>query len=390
MRGNKQPGGMFGGSDPQDGMHMLRMSAELIPVYHKVNKLYAKFKSPHRLYDSITRAAANLVNAEKCSLMLAEKDTHALRVAAVTGGDRWLIESIRMRTGEGIAGKVYADGVPIVTDCAAGISKYVPCPRPRYKTSSSVILPLGMGHETIGVLNVSDKRSGDPFSEIDLSVLSAFSAQVFLILKISNCYREVEHLRELSTTDCLTGLFNRRYFNIRLEEEQQRAMRSGGMISLAMLDIDDFKHFNDTEGHLAGDLILKDAASVMARSIRGNDILARYGGEEFAIIMPQTSEMTALKVAERIRCEIRNIRQSPTCRLPGRKLTVSIGIAVYNDCSRPIEDVIERADLALHRAKLLGKDCAILYSYNSEKTEEETVWRRSAGSVSPDLKKIVE
>jgi len=344
------------------------MATELIPVYHKVNKLYAQCGSPHKLYFSITKAAANLVNAEKCSLMLADKDTHALRVSAVTGAGRWLIENITMRAGEGIAGRVYAEGIPIVTDCAETISRYVLRPRPRYKTPSSVILPLGMGDETIGVLNVSDKRSGDPFTDADLFVLSTFSSQVFLILKIAGCYREIEHLRELSTTDFLTGLFNRRYFNIRLGEEHQRLKRSGGMFSLAMLDIDDFKLVNDIEGHLSGDRILKEIALVMSRSIRGNDILARYGGEEFAVIMPQTSEATAFRVAERIRSEIGNIRQSKTGKSPGRKITASIGIAVYNDFRKPVEDAIERADLALRRAKLRGKDCAVLYADSSGNT----------------------
>lgn len=364
---------------------MLSMATELIPVYHKVNKLYAKCGSPHKLYFSITKAAASLVNAEKCSLMLADQDSHSLRVSAVTGAGRWLIENITMRSGEGIAGRVYAEGIPIVTDCAESISKYVLRPRPRYKTPSSVILPLGMGDETIGVLNVSDKRSGDPFTEDDLLVLSAFSAQIFLILKISSCYRDLEHLRELSTTDFLTGLFNRRYFNIRLSEEHQRVERSGGMFSLAMLDIDDFKHFNDTEGHLSGDRILKEIAAVTARSIRGNDILARYGGEEFAIIMPQTTAATAFKVAERIRSEIRSIRQSKTEKFSGRLITASIGIAVYNDCREPVENVIERADLALRRAKLQGKDCAILYAAYSEKTAQEDSWRKNTTRKLPDL-----
>lgn len=354
---------------------MLSMATELLPVYHKVNKLYAKCRSPHKLYFSITKAAASLVQAEKCSLMLADRETHALRVSAVTGAGRWLIENITMQAGEGIAGKVYAEGVPIVTDCAESISKYVLCPRSRYKTPSSVILPLGMGDETIGVLNVSDKRSGNPFTEDDLFVLSVFSTEIFLILKISSCYRELDHLRELSTTDYLTGLFNRRYFNIRLGEEHQRVERSGGMFSLVMLDIDDFKHYNDTEGHLAGDRILKQIATVMARSIRGIDILARYGGEEFAIIMPQTSEETAFTVAERIRSEIRNIREAGSEKFPGRRLTASIGIAVYKDCREPVEDVIERADFALRRAKLQGKDCAILYADYSGKTSKEGSWR---------------
>lgn len=335
---------------------------ELHPVYSKIIKLYAKCKSPYKLYCGITREAASLVKAEKCSLMLQDSESQVLRVSAIIGADGLLIEKVQVRAGEGIAGRVYEVGEPILIDCEVGIRKYVSSPRPRYKTACSMSVPLGLAHEVIGVLNLSDKRSGEPFTEKDLAILSAFALFIFFILKLSLCYSESERMRELSTTDFLTGLFNRRYFDIRLEEEHQRVRRSGGWFSLAMLDIDNFKLFNDTEGHLAGDEILKKIASVIGHTIRTNDILARFGGEEFVIIMPQTSEATAFKVAERIRNDVKNLIRTGWKRFPMKKITVCIGISAYYDCREPIESVVNRADMALAKAKYQGKDCTVLYS----------------------------
>jgi len=339
-----------------------RMAHELSPDYNRIIRLYAKFKDPYKLYCSITREAARLANAERCTLMLHDNDRQVLRVSAVTGIDRYLIEGIKIRSGEGIAGKVYEAGVPILIDSEERIREYAELPRPGYKTPSSLSLPVGFAKEIIGVLNLSDKHSGEPFTEVDLSTLSPFVLHIFFILKLSMCYRETERMRELSTTDFLTGLFNRRYFDIRLEDEYQRVRRNGGWFSLAMVDIDNFKLFNDTEGHLAGDEILKKLASVMGHTIRTNDILARFGGEEFVIIMPQTSETTAFKVAERIRNDIKNIIRSGWKRFPMKKITVCIGISSYCDGREPMENVVNRADMALARAKQQGKDCTVLYS----------------------------
>jgi len=334
---------------------------EVKAVLSNITRLYSNHKNPHRLYCSIAREASRLLRAEKCSLMLADGDRNLLRISAATGLDRCLMENVAVRTGEGIAGKVYRDGVPILIDSEEGIRKYVMSPRPRYRTPSSLSLPLGLANEVIGVLNLSDKRSGKPFTENDLQVLSYFALQIFLILKLSLSYRESQQMRELSTTDFLTGLFNRRYFDIRLNEEYQLLNRTGGNLSFAILDIDDFKLFNDTEGHVSGDRVLKEMATIMAHTIRANDILVRFGGEEFAIIMPQTSGGEAFNVAERIRHNIKSFIQPLWTKFPKKQMTVSIGISVYHNCKEPIENVIDRADRALYKGKTQGKDCTVLY-----------------------------
>lgn len=325
----------------------------------KALNLYSNYKDPQCLYESIVREAASLLNAEKCSLMLPDEKREILSVAAVTGSSMWLMDGVKVRKGESIAGRVYESGKPFFIDREDRIMDYLLVPKSRYRTPYFASIPLKMADDVIGILNLSDKATGEPFTEEDLSVIIPFAQQASILLKLSLCYKTAEQMRELSITDPLTGLFNRRYFDIRIEEEFMRAKRYGFRFSLAIADIDDFKLFNDTEGHRAGDFILKEIASVMNRSIRANDILVRFGGEEFAIIMPQIQKSEAFHVAERVRENVKNQIQPIWRKFPKEKITISIGIAMYPECS-DIESLIRDADRSLYAAKRSGKDRTLL------------------------------
>lgn len=327
----------------------------------KTSLLYFLYKDPGSLHNSIVREASSLVNAEKCSLMLPDDDRNVLRISAVKGFNRWLMEDVQVRAGEGIAGKAYEQGAPILIEGGERFGEFAREPKPQYATASSLTVPLKIADEVLGILNVSDKRSGEPFSERDLTVLTPFALQASILLKLSSFYTLSEQMREQSVTDFLTGLFNRRFFNIRLEDEHQRAKRYGLPLSMAIVDIDDFKLFNDTEGHLAGDEMLKEIASIMSGMVRANDILVRFGGEEFAIIMPQTTRTEAFHVSERIRESIKHVTHRPWKHYPKKHITVCIGLAMYPDCGEPIEKLIREADRALYRAKMQGKDTTVVF-----------------------------
>lgn len=325
----------------------------------KMLNLYSHYKDPPCLYESIVKEAASLLNAEKCSLMLPDEKREVLSVKAVTGSNMWLMDGIKVRKGESIAGRVYESGMPLFIDREERIKDYLLVPKSRYRTPYFASIPMKMADEVIGILNLSDKTTGEPFSDDDLSVIIPFAQQASILLKLSLCYKTAEQMRELSITDPLTGLFNRRYFDIRIEEEYMRAKRYGLSFSLAIADIDDFKLFNDTEGHRAGDFMLKEIASVMARSIRANDILVRFGGEEFAIIMPQIQKSEAFHVAERVRENVKKQIQPVWRKFPKEKITISIGIAMYPECS-DIESLIRDADRSLYAAKRSGKDRTLM------------------------------
>ena len=163
-------------------------------------------------------------------------------------------------------------------------------------------------------------------------------------------------LHEQAITDPLTGLFNRRQFEYFLRIEVSRIQRYGGQTTLAIIDLDFFKAYNDRFGHVAGDLILKELANVMQRQIRSSDLLARYGGEEFALVMPGFAKQTALIVLERLRRAVEDHPFKDEQIMPRGNLTVSIGVASCPDDGKDFESLVRRADEALYAAKESGRN----------------------------------
>jgi diguanylate cyclase (GGDEF)-like protein len=163
-----------------------------------------------------------------------------------------------------------------------------------------------------------------------------------------------QRFRELSITDDLTGLFNSRHFFDRLKAEVERTNRYGHPLSLLILDLDNFKKYNDTFGHIAGDEVLEKAGEILHRSLRKTDSAYRYGGEEFAIILPETGGRKALHFAERLRANFEN--QAFAARQEEHfSVTVSIGVAQYT-AEEEIAPFIKQADDNMYTAKKKGKN----------------------------------
>jgi diguanylate cyclase (GGDEF)-like protein len=339
--------------------------AEIRETYHKclkeievLNSAATRLipvKEPDLLYETIVDMSVSLAEAEKGSLMLVNEDAACLTVKAAKGINRRLLTDIRIRAGEGIAGWVFREGIPLVMDDIEKNEWGFP-KRHKYRTGSFISIPLKLGEKTIGVLNMSDKISGEVFSAEDMALISSFAAYATIALERSNYYILAGHLKELSVTDSLTGLFNRRYFEERFFEELNRSERHNLSFSLSMIDIDDFKLFNDSEGHLAGDEILKSIANIAKDCLRVSDVIARFGGEEFAVIMPQTEREEAILVSERIRKSIKEQIPVTWSIFPRKAITVSIGIATFPYDGKERKELIRNADKALYMAKMEGKD----------------------------------
>ena len=163
-----------------------------------------------------------------------------------------------------------------------------------------------------------------------------------------------ERYRELSIVDDLTSLYNSRHFYVQLNNETERSNRYGQPLTLLLLDLDNFKTFNDTYGHVEGNQVLSRLGQVIKRCLRHTDSAYRYGGEEFTVILPMTTGKVAAITAERIRTEF---KKEPFSLLPGQDvhLTMSIGLGQYN----PQEDIkafVHRVDQLMYQAKKNGKD----------------------------------
>jgi len=161
-------------------------------------------------------------------------------------------------------------------------------------------------------------------------------------------------LRQLAVQDSLTKVYNRRYFQLRLEEEFTRSQRYHRPLSVIMIDIDYFKEINDEAGHLSGDIALTEMANTLKKELRCVDILARYGGDEFGMILPETASSPAIKLAQRLRLSIAEL----PLELDERHwpITASLGVASLGPTIQTPEDLLTRADQALYAAKHNGRD----------------------------------
>lgn len=165
-----------------------------------------------------------------------------------------------------------------------------------------------------------------------------------------------QRLRRQSRSDRLTGLPNRSFFDERVQAELSRARRYGEPVSLAMIDIDHFKKFNDTWGHAAGDVALKGVAAAILASVRQSDLLVRYGGEEFVVLLPGMDVQAAMERVEDMRMTVEQLPLSIPRREDSAKVTVSIGLAVYGLDGTQAEDLLDRADARLFEAKGKGRN----------------------------------
>ena len=192
-----------------------------------------------------------------------------------------------------------------------------------------------------------------------LTVLILLFILYFMVWKlVSRLQESQEQLKQISITDELTGLRNRRYIMERLEDEFQRARRSGKPLGLIMLDLDYFKQINDMYGHQFGDLVLKAVASRMRSSIREYDLLGRVGGEEFFIVSPEAEVEETVRIAERIRELIRGEAISDGKREVN--ITISAGVTMLKEHDRNIDVLFSRADTALYSAKQQGRDRVVV------------------------------
>ena len=172
-----------------------------------------------------------------------------------------------------------------------------------------------------------------------------------------------QNLEWLSAMDCLTEVYNHRYFQQRFAEEIARAMRSKSPLTLVFVDVDYFKSYNDINGHIMGDLALKKTASFLNRETRIHDIVCRYGGDEFVIILPETGTVDAAVITRRL---VENYATYALAEMPGRSaadagLTLSVGLSSYPNQGQNIKDLIQQADKALFAAKEAGRNTMRIY-----------------------------
>lgn len=308
------------------------------------------FTESEELLKFVLTHAIEVLEAERGSIMLLDDQTDELVIKVASGGRYRAFTASPVKLGQGICGLVAQEGVGVICNDGFKDKRFsnFNSLMPVEDIMTLICAPLKFKDGTIGVINIVNKRGGENFTEEELSLLNLIGSQAAVTIENNKLY-------ELSITDGMTKLFVHRYFQARLAEELLRARRYGLSLSLIMLDIDNFKKFNDTYGHQVGDQVLQKAAQTLKDTIRtGIDIPCRYGGEELAVVLPETKPEEALHTAERLRERIQNLSlPHPTGDL---KITVSVGVATYPNHSHNREALINAADKALYKSKADGKN----------------------------------
>ena len=224
--------------------------------------------------------------------------------------------------------------------------------------ASALAVPLFVSNRVTGSVQIFSSRK-EAFQREDAQLLWILSlvAENLLTREASN-----EGLLRFVFTDYLTGLKTRGYFEQQLDLEFKRAERRKQKFALLMIDIDHFKHLNDTFGHHVGDQVLRDVTSILMKDMREVDTVARYGGEEFVIILPETTETGAMYVAQRLRRAVEQAKFFAGSPDQVQHLTISIGVAVYDTDAQFKRDLIEFSDAALYAAKRAGRNRVVAYS----------------------------
>jgi two-component system cell cycle response regulator len=248
---------------------------------------------------------------------------------------------------DGIAGRAAA-GIPVLVPRDA-VQPVIPV-EPEAETAMAV--PLVRGERTMGVIALYGRPTPEPYGERDLDTLAAFAAQASVAIENVLLHQETQ---QLSITDGLTGVWNRRYLELSLRKEIERASRFNRPLSVLMIDIDRFKDVNDRFGHQRGDGVLVEVTRRIMGTIRTQiDFVARYGGEEFVVVLPETPCEGGKVVAEKVRSAVRD--HPFVGDGPHLTITVSVGVAAFPLDGLTAEDLIRAADQAMYQAKRAGRD----------------------------------
>ena len=298
----------------------------------------------------LIQTSAELMKAERSSLLLFDEKSDTLVLKAAIGSNADAIKNKKGVLGERVARLVLDSGKSLVVTDIDKIGLQTAPAEWRYKSKSFISYPLTIGARKIGVLNLTDKTDGEIYNELDLELLKAIVPQFAVLIDRAALKHKAGEFEQLSVTDALTGLLNRRYLEERLAEEIKRSNRHGFPMSFMMIDVDDFKSYNDNFSHPEGDKALKLVAFLLKDTLRGADIAARYGGEEFSILLPQTTTDEAKIIADRIREKVESTS------FPNRQVTISVGIASCSEIICNAQEIIAAADKALYSAKKQGRN----------------------------------
>lgn len=277
-----------------------------------------------------------------------------------------LVKGIKIPLSEdmGILALTILEGMPFEVSTNEAKEKVSPVIKNALSTDYFVTVPLKSKDKTLGAILVDNIFTKKVITKSDIRILTMFANHAGLAIENSRLYEETEYL---SRTDWLTKLWNSGELHKTLARELEKSRIGDKKLSILMMDVDNFKPYNDSLGHQKGDEAIKVIASILSRKSRGDDFVARYGGEEFTVVMPNTTKKIAETIAERLRKEIQDTFALYALPKGVPRLTMSIGISTFPYDGGDKDNLIHKADIALYEAKRAGKNRVCTYNAGLEK-----------------------
>jgi len=327
--------------------HSIRLKQ--LETFNEIGKALTSTLNLKGVLRVVMEKISQLIQPRNWSLLLVddEKDELYFEIAVGEGVDR--IKNVRLRIGEGIAGWVAKEGIPLLVPDVNKDPRF--CKKidemSKFLTRSIICVPLKSKGKVLGVIELLNKEEEGRFEEEDLTLLTTLADYTAIAIENARYLQKVE---ELTITDDLTKLYNQRYLFRLLDYEVERAKRYKTNIAMIFFDIDGFKRVNDTYGHLCGSKVLVEVARLIMSILRKTDMACRYGGDEFIIIMPQASKTQAYILAEKIRGLINNHRFLKEEGI-NIQLTASFGVASIPEDAADKNELIHLADQAMYQIK---------------------------------------
>lgn len=325
---------------------------------YKIGLMLSSAERSDEVLSTIVESAINLSNTAAGSLVLFDEESGEMVMACSRGFSpnfssvkRW-----KWKPG-GLTSRILDSKTPtIVPDLSKDPVRHNPVILGE-GVKSYMAVPLKAEGKIVGILYVNDFKPRE-FTKGQVSIVSLLATQATFAIENIMLLEKTELM---AVTDELTKLHNHRYFVKSLNDELKRANRYKQKLSIIMIDVDYFKHYNDTHGHLMGNEVLKEIAHILKGNIRDIDIVARYGGEEFSIVLPQTDKDKAAFTAERIRTAVEGFKFTNGETQPGGRVTISMGVAMFPEDGKTSSELVGKADGSLYQAKREGRNRVCVY-----------------------------
>lgn len=312
------------------------------------------------VFEHIVKTSVILTKAEAATIRTFDFTTGKLVIAKGYGLSAGFLSQPPIKLGEGITGHVVLEGKPFSTEDVTKVPHCIHKELAKLEGIKAVLsVPLKTSRNTIGCITVYRKQA-IPFSDHELLLLSIFASEATEAVEKT---RLLEELRKQATFDPVTGAYNKHAILRELDVKIESVKRHGDSASIIFIDIDDFKQFNDTHGHLLGDKLLADFARLVKKHCRRGDIVGRFGGEEFLLVAPRADKDGALKLADKIRGIVS--RHEFVGREGPVHVTFSAGISSIPQDGLDATDLLKKADEAMYRSKRSGKNCVTVWHTNA-------------------------